>query len=1116
MKTHTHANMFAGSGLALAYVAGSADKENATLAPQQSQLSREPRFHNQNSAGALAASGLRSAILLVLLLMGAVFVAPKALYSQTAPALSFAGIETTVGASGLANPRGVAVDGSGDVFIADSLNARVVKVPAGGGAQTTVGSGLYLPIGVAVDGAGDVFIADAGNNVVVEVPAGGGAQITVGSGLSYPHGVAVDGAGDVFIADSGNNRVEEVPAGSGAQITVPASGLNYPTEVAVDGAGDLFIADSGNNRVVELPAGGGAQITVPASGLNNPNGVAADGAGDVFIADTGNNRVVEVLASDGAQATVGSGLNSPYGVTVNGTGDVFIADTLNNRAVEVNRIAVNFGSANVCPSGKTSPAPCSQTLTLTYNVTSGGTVGTVNVLTQGATALDFTLSSSTCAGELSAGSSCAVKVKFAPKAPGLRMGAVRLLYTSGETPTVLASTPIYGEGQGPAIAFDPSTQSKLGSELEYPFGVAVDAKGDVFIADSENDRVVEIPAGGAQITVPASGLNYPTGVAVDGAGDVFIADSNNNRVVEVPAGGGAQIRVGSGLSYPSGVAVDGAGDVFIADSNNNRVVEIPAGGGAQITVGSGLSYPSGVAVDGAGDVFVADSNNNRVVEVPAGGGSQITVGSGLYLPTGVAVDAAGDVFIADGPDYEVVEVAAGGGAQTTIGSGQYYPGVAVDGKGDVFIVDTNSDSVLEVHRSAAPTLSFVSAVGVANSQQVTVQNIGNQSLNAVAPGLTVGDAEFQQVPGSGTPPDCTSTFSLTAGASCNLSISFTPPTINSFASTAVLTDNALNATTAKQTIHLSGKGVALGTPVVKVAGGPLTYTGLGQSATCTATGTGGVAVSGSCTFTYNGSANEPINAGTYTVIASFTSTDPLYGNATGTGKLTIDKAPLAITANGAVFLQGGTFPQLTVSYAGFVDGQTQTVLAGTLKITTTATTTSAVGTYPIVPRGLTSTNYKITFVDGTLAVLPSTGLAGLYNIQNVNSALLLGVEGRSTSAGADIVQWTSDGATDQEWTLSLLANGAYQITDLNSGMVIGVSGASTSQGASLVQWPSNGSSNQQWQFTPSGSNWIITNVNSALVMAIGGNSTSAGAQVIQWPANGTASQVFTLITLAQE
>ena len=114
--------------------------------------------------------------------------------------VTYAGVQTMLG-SGFSGPTGVAVDGAGDVFIADFDNNRVVELPAGGGAQTTVGTGLYEPTGVAVDGAGDLFIADDGDSRVVEVPAGGGTQITVVTGLDLRPDVAVDGAGDVFIAD---------------------------------------------------------------------------------------------------------------------------------------------------------------------------------------------------------------------------------------------------------------------------------------------------------------------------------------------------------------------------------------------------------------------------------------------------------------------------------------------------------------------------------------------------------------------------------------------------------------------------------------------------------------------------------------------------------------------------------------------------------------------------------------------------------------------------------------------------------------------------------------------------------------------------------------------------
>jgi sugar lactone lactonase YvrE len=389
-------------------------------------------------------------------------------------------------------------------------------------------------------------------------------------------------------------------------------------------------------------------------------------------------------------------------------------------------------------------------------------------------------------------------------------GAVQLTDNSGN---LLVSTMVHGQGQGPAIAFGSGVQTTVQAS-EYTYGVAVDAAGDVFITG--NNQVVEVPAGGgAQTTVPASGLSGPWGVAVDGAGDVFIADTGNNRVVEVPAGGGAQTTVGSGLSYPVGVAVDGAGDVFIADTYNNRVVEVPAGGGAQSTLATnGLNQPYGVAVDGTGDVFISDPYNNRVVEVPAGGGVQTTVAaSGLDLPNGVAVDGAGDVFIADTGNNRVVEVPAGGGAQTTVlASGLNQPlGVAVDRVGDAFIANGFGSNVVEVQRALPPALSFAST-GVGSTsgdspQSVTIQNIGNQPLNAITPGLVVGGPNFLQVPGSGTPSDCTGSFALTPGATCNLSISFEPQSVGNLTSTAVFTDNALNASpSAAQSIALQGTG----------------------------------------------------------------------------------------------------------------------------------------------------------------------------------------------------------------------------------------------------------------------------------------------------------------------
>ncbi len=496
----------------------------------------------------------------------------------------------------------------------------------------------------------------------------------------------------------------------------------------------------------------------------------------------------------------------------------------------------NFGNVNVCPSGKSTPAPCSNTLELTYNIAATTNFGTTQVVTQGAPGLDFMLGSSgsTCTGTVSPGT-CTVNVTFAPLAPGLRLGAVQLFDTSGNE---LASTPIYGAGQGPAVAFSPGAQTTVNTTASYPLsqpkGATVDAAGDVFISDNGNQRVVKVAANGTVSTV-GFGLNYPQGLAVDGAGDLFIADNNLNEVVEVPVNctsSGCQKYVGSGLVAQLGVAVDGAGDLFIGDFTGGLVAEVPANGSPQTTVYSAESgfHPVGLAVDAAGDLFIADfsdtpdSTPGKVVEIPAGCSSsdcQTTVGSGWYEPEALAVDAAGDVFVADEAP-KVVEVPAGctsSTCQITV-SGILAYGVAVDGKGDIFLPDLDgspdpdSNQVVVVDRPQPPSLSFASTnVGGTSSdspQSITIQNIGNQELDAVSPGLAVNGPNFVEVPSPGTPADCTTTFALTPGGACNLSLSFEPQTAgNPLTSTAVFTDNALNVTPTAQTVALSGVGVSL-------------------------------------------------------------------------------------------------------------------------------------------------------------------------------------------------------------------------------------------------------------------------------------------------------------------
>jgi sugar lactone lactonase YvrE len=948
--------------------------------------------------------------------------------SANAQNVSFEGTQSTINVlvanTGLSFPNGVgsvAADQAGNVFIADAGHNRVVKIPVGGGAQTTVPtSGLNNPQGVAVDWSGDVFIADTGNNRVVEVPWNGtsySSQTTLnvsvgGVGLSQPYSVAVDQNGDIFIADTNHDRVVELPwigTGYGTQ-TLVGSNLKTPYGVAVDPRGDVVIADTGNSQVVEVLEYSSSQTTVPVSGLGKPQNVAMDAGLNIFIADTQKNRVVEVPWANGnqtPQTTVGSGLNAPLAVGVDVTGDVFVVDTTGSTLVKVRLQAIDFGSANVCPSGQTTPAPCSNTLALTYNVNADTPLSsTPAVLTQGAPNLDFTLASgNTCTGALTAGSTCTLRATFAPGAPGSRQGAVQLSDSSGN---LLVTTMLYGTGQGPAIAFGPGVQSTLNItsfDLQNPWGLALDGAGDFFIASENNYHLIEIPAGGGDAhTTRCENGDISTGVAVDGAGNLFCSDAGDNRVYEVLAGTNYETEVTGGIEDPTSLAMDGAGDLFIVDDGGNQVLEAPWDGseysGLKIKVpASGLKTPEGVAVDAAGNVFIADSGNNRVVEVPWNGtsyGAQTTLISGLNFPEGVAVDAAGDVFVADSGNNRVLELPAGGGAPITLNVmvgdlGLSNPrAVEVDATGNIFISDSGNNRVIEVQMSQAPTFSFattaVDATSSDSPQSVTAQNIGNQTLNAVAPGLSVSPNSFVQVAGPGTPADCTSSFSLAPGASCNLSISFTPQVVASLTGSATFTDNALNATAGTQSVGLSGTGSGQAPVIISAAS--VTFTEL-QANSFTVTTKGFVPApviteQGQLPYgvllvdNHDGTATLagiPAIGSLTTYNITITASNATPQSYTQNFTLTITNGPLPslnITAISAAMTYGGLVPTITAIYS-----LTSPTLTG-LICSTQATSSSPVGTYTSSCTGAVG-NYAITYVTGTVTVGPATLTASIIN-----------------------------------------------------------------------------------------------------------------------------------------
>ena len=670
----------------------------------------------------------------------------------------------------------------------------------------------------------------------------------------------------------------------------------------------------------------------------------------------------------------------------------------------------NFGNVNVCPAGATTPAPCSATMSFTINGTNLQNVSATQAVTQNTVGLDFSIANATC-GNPGITGSCIVNVTFTPTAPGVRTGQVQL-FASGQLGPAF-TFPVYGVGQGPAVAIGPGPQGIVNTanySLSSPRGVLADGAGNLFISDTVQQRVIEVAANGA-ITTVGTGLEFPQGMAEDGAGNLFIADNNLNEVIEVPAGcttSSCQIVLGSNLRSQLGVAVDGSGNLFIGDFLDGEVVESPAGctsAACQIVVYShgDSSNPVGLTTDSTGNLFIADFGLKQVVEVPVGctnASCQIQIGSGWSQPDDVAVDAAGDVFVADEGLKEVIEFPAGcttAACESVVASGIDTVAVAVNPSGGIFLDDLVNDNVIEITRSQPPSVSFPqTAVGSTSGPlSFTFQNIGNQPLNAESPGLiTVNGLNFVNVPGSGTPVDCSATSTLAPGAACNLSIEFVPHSTSSLSGTAVFSDNALNAIPANQTISLSGTGLPVSNVQLIVSmqgGGAGTVTSNVGGLACTQAAGGGT--SGTCGISVPVGTVVTLTAqGTATSL--FTSWGDSCNNAgqNSTCTLTLNSTNLVLAT-----FANQTFGNVNVCPAGSTNPGT---CSNSLPITVSPLISGTVGAIQVVTQGATGLDFSLASGGSCTGLLiPGTPCTVNVNFAPLAPGLRLGSVQVFTSTG---------------------------------------------------------------------------------------------------------------------
>ncbi|MBD0257000.1 MAG: hypothetical protein ICV83_14875, partial [Cytophagales bacterium] len=502
----------------------------------------------------------------------------------------------------------------------------------------------------------------------------------------------------------------------------------------------------------------------------------------------------------------------------------------------------------------------------------------------------------------------------------------------------------------------------------FGHGVAVDGAGAVYVADGENHRIQKLNNTGRFLSAFGSygtengQFNTPVEVSVDGAGNVYVVEWNNHRVQKFDSSGqfvttfGRSGTTDERLNYPTGVAVDAEGNVYVTDGDNNdRVLKFNASGQCLLKFGSRgtgdgqFNAPSAIAIDGAGNIYVSDQTNNRVQKfngngqfISAFGGSGR--GDGQFdHPNGIAIDGADNIYVSEWNNNRIQKFNSSGQFLLKLdgagaGNGQFNrpDGVAADDSGNVYVYDALNYRVQKF--SPVPC----------SSSPLTPGTLPEGTAGATY-SVTVGGAPAGYTYSATGLPDGLSMSS--AGV-----ISGTPATAADAPASVTITAGFYHCSqTAKYLLKINKP-----TATVSISNTRHTYSGRAHSVAVTTIPTG-LPVG----ITYNGATVLPGDAGSYTVVATVTSPDYV-GSASAT--LTIDKAPLLVTADDLSRAYGNPDPPLTLAYTGFVNGETHGVIDTLPSVSTTATQSSKAGTYPIVLAGGSDNNYDLTLQNGTMAV----------------------------------------------------------------------------------------------------------------------------------------------------
>lgn len=509
-------------------------------------------------------------------------------------------------AAKFSEPHGLVVDSAGNIYVSDYMNNTVRKVTAEGVVTTLAGSAgasgftngqgtaarFASPQGIGIDSSGNLYLAESLNRSIRKItPSGLVTTFYDGSNGSFgsPRGVAVDASGNVFVADYSANVIRMITAAGVLSLvagTSPTPGstdgastaalFNAPSAVAVDSANNLYVADTSNNTIRKITSGGtvttlaglaGRSSSVNGTGsaarFEDPYAIAVDSSGNAYVAD-GTDHSIRKITAAGVVTTLagnpgafgstdGSGsaalFKTPLGIAADSNGTVYVADT------------GNYTIRKITPAGVVT--------TLAGTAGSGGS-------------LDGTGAAARFDSPYGVATDSSGNVFVLDSS-----GVVRKITSAGVVTTLAGTANANGfvDGTGTAARFS------------VPFDLTIDSSGNIYVSDHGNHAVRKVTTAGVVTTLAGSGINgyangtgtaaqfkFPSGIGVDAAGNVFLADTDNQVIRKITPAGvvttiagthaiGSADGVGTAASFynPKDVAADTSGNLYLTDRGNHTI-----------------------------------------------------------------------------------------------------------------------------------------------------------------------------------------------------------------------------------------------------------------------------------------------------------------------------------------------------------------------------------------------------------------------------------------------------------------------------------------------------------------------------------------------------------------